>query len=599
MKAYSSTYNSLIFLFLLMYIKFTRVQIHDNFQLDVFEEGNFDLLDVTDYHNIGLIVSSSKAIYIGIPPIKKIVTNAKLIKYSSLITINSNYLLASCLEDSFLGKINLSTGNFESLISYSKFDPDDNIGIPQAICSLSNIDNIIFVGHSNIQGNGEIKNVTKTLFRLSIKNKDSIDAGPILDDSIEIKNCLFSKGKMESPSIRQISCEPLRIKESTNDYRLVCLYESIFTTIIDYYDGFQMTSINSEIYAVQINSDFDNYERRSEGSKEKTIDSGYRYLGFRIYKINDNYARCLTGNSLSEIYLENGETLSLIKQTDFSSSSYNLKADIDLISYNKEFTFSAQKSSYMGKKDVYSLQINQKNYPNYFKFFDYEENIIYKVQGYYDETKSQILCLYQTDNKIKYFIIDNMVSIVELGSFSHYIETYSYAVDALYDLNNLITSPELSSLGYLNVERIKYVESSFSYSYKDFGKDFYGTLMENNILIPEPNLNGKKIYNLSFIDHIENAYTRIYHLYSVLITVQTCEQTCYSCWEEFSKCTDCTNENYAILEDDSRKCYPKDHLVKGYIYDSKKKNFLNVIHLVNFVVKYHHLPLNKNALHAH
>ena len=109
--------------------------------------------------------------------------------------------------------------------------------------------------------------------------------------------------------MRQISCEPLRIKESTNDYRLVCLYESIFTTIIDYYDGFQMTSISSEIYAVQINSDFDNYERGSEGSKEKTIDSGYRYLGFRIYKINDNYARCLTGNSLSEIYLENGEII--------------------------------------------------------------------------------------------------------------------------------------------------------------------------------------------------------------------------------------------------------------------------------------------------
>ena len=104
----------------------------------------------------------------------------------------------------------------------------------------------------------------------------------------------------------------------------------------------------------------------------------------------------------------------------------------------------------------------------------------------------------------------------------------------------------MSSLGHSNAERIKYVESSFSYSHKDFGKDFYGTLMENNILIPEPSLNGKKIYNLSFIDHIENAYTRIYHLYSVLITVQTCKQTCYSCWEEFSKCTDCTNENYAI-----------------------------------------------------
>ena len=105
---------------------------------DTLEEGNYDLLDITDYHNLGLIVSSSKAIYTSFPTNKKVDTNANLIKVSSLITINSNYLLAACLQDSFLGKINLSTGNFVSLLSYSDVDEDVGI-IPRTICSLSNI----------------------------------------------------------------------------------------------------------------------------------------------------------------------------------------------------------------------------------------------------------------------------------------------------------------------------------------------------------------------------------------------------------------------------------------------------------------------------
>ena len=117
---YSKKINFLLFLFI--NIGLITSQINDNFEKRELEEGNYDLLDVTDYHNLGLIVSSSKSIYTGIPPIKKTETNANLFKYSHLITINTNYLLVACLEDSFLGKINLSTGSFTSLLSYSQIE---------------------------------------------------------------------------------------------------------------------------------------------------------------------------------------------------------------------------------------------------------------------------------------------------------------------------------------------------------------------------------------------------------------------------------------------------------------------------------------------
>ena len=110
MKVFSSIKNKFIFFLIFLNINFILTQINDNFTSGILEEGSYDLLDVTDYHNMNLVVSSSKKIYTGIPPVEKVTTNANLISVSSLITINENYLLVACLEDSFLGKINLSTG---------------------------------------------------------------------------------------------------------------------------------------------------------------------------------------------------------------------------------------------------------------------------------------------------------------------------------------------------------------------------------------------------------------------------------------------------------------------------------------------------------
>ena len=95
-------------------------QIYDNFNRSILEEGNYDLLDVTDNHNLKLIVTTSKNIYTGFPPTLKVSTEANLISSTSIITINENYLLAACLEDSLLSKINLNDGRIMKLFYVNK-----------------------------------------------------------------------------------------------------------------------------------------------------------------------------------------------------------------------------------------------------------------------------------------------------------------------------------------------------------------------------------------------------------------------------------------------------------------------------------------------
>ena len=159
---------------------------------------------------------------------------------------------------------------------------------------------------------------------------------------------------------------------------------------------------------------------------------------------------------------------------------------------------------------------------------------------------------------------------------------YSYEYIGSYEkieinLNQLVTRPALSDLGFLNVESIKYEllgeneETEILY----FGIDFYETLISNNLLIPEPSLNDWKTYYLSFIEHKENEYTRIYHIDNINIKIETCDEECLNCWEGYYTCTDCEGEKYAKINDDKEWCYPLSFPVKYYIYDSKTNEFLN------------------------
>jgi len=53
-------HNNFLFLLLFMGVKLILSQVNDNFNSAILENGNYELLDVTDYHNINLIVSTLK-----------------------------------------------------------------------------------------------------------------------------------------------------------------------------------------------------------------------------------------------------------------------------------------------------------------------------------------------------------------------------------------------------------------------------------------------------------------------------------------------------------------------------------------------------------
>ena len=446
-----NSYQKILVLLFFIEIKFILPQIFDNYESNILEEGNYDILDVTDYHNINLIVSTSKNIYTSIPPSLKVTTNANLINSSSLITINENYLLVACLQDSFLGKISLINGTFTSLLSYTNIGTYSSLDIPIKICSLSNIDNTIFIGYSKIEYFEETDETNKTniIFQIEITNKEDTDNGPVIDDLVEIKSFQFPKSIVMTSSSRQISCEPLRIKDNiNNEYRLVCLHEGIYENSF----GGNITW-EHKVYATTIKSDFSDFEVNMTESQMKYDDKD---LGLRIYKENDIYARCMTSNTLVEIHLSKTDSVTKISKSNLPTILNSFNAEMDLISYNNKFRFSGKKTSFMGKDNIYSFQVNHNYDKNYYKHYNYQKDKINKILGYYNSNVTKILFLYQTNNDITYFIIDYKNEIFSISEF--YSFTIIKSFEKLeYNLISLVGSPEVTDLGHLDVNSIEYI----------------------------------------------------------------------------------------------------------------------------------------------
>ena len=560
-----NSYQKILVLLFFIEIKFILPQIFDNYESNILEEGNYDILDVTDYHNINLIVSTSKNIYTSIPPSLKVTTNANLINSSSLITINENYLLVACLQDSFLGKIRLSDGTFTSLLSYTNIGTYSSLDIPIKICSLSNIDNTIFIGYSKIEYFEETDETNKTniIFKLNINNKDDVTNGPLINDLVEIKSFQFPKSTVMTSSSRQISCEPIKIKgDINNEYRLVCLHEGIYE-----YSSEGNTIWENKVYATTIKSDFSDFEVNMTESQMKY---GDKDLGLRIYKENDTYARCMTSNALVEIHLITTDSITKINKSNLPTILYSFNADIDLISYNNKFRFTAKKTTFMKKENIYCFQINLNYYTNYFKLYNYKENNIKKIFGYFNQDSNKILLLFQTNNNIKYFTFNYIRAIFIFDSSSthtnHYLASFEKAE---YPLNYL------STYGYLNVESIKIgIRQWYETEMKYFGIDFFESFVTNNKFIPTPSLHDWKVYYFSLMENIENQYTRIYHIDNLNTVIETCSDTCTSCFERYNTCTDCSQQKFAKLIDDASKCFPPSYKVKQYIYDSESNKFL-------------------------
>ena len=565
MKNSFYSFNKCVFIIyaIILHLSLIISEIYDNYASQHLEEGGYDLLDVNDYHNLKLIVSSSKKIYTGIPPQLKVQTEAELINSSSLITLNENYLLASCLNDSLLSKISLIDGSAYKILDYSDIDiTNHKLEPPIKTCSLTKMENLIFIGYSEINyyeyeinNKTEIEvNKTNIIFKLNSDNLDS--DSPSVND---IKYFIFPNSTILTSSTRQVECQPLKITNDENSYRLVCLFDTLL-----YQEDYKLWRFNT--FATSINENFNGFEIAMNEYRVYRVND---ISGFRFIKINDFTARCMVKKSIGDIYLELIDGKVNIKKLDVSKNISSFSSDTDLFDYNNGLLFSVE------YKNPYYFRINKESSFNYFQYYDYNENgvKIEKIKGYYDEDNDYTILYFQTriSNYIKYFTLKDNKKIFDIGYISDTIriksnETYEYDVNELFDT---------SEYGKLDIDTFITYQNDDTIKKNLYDKARYS--IENNKIINAQSLNYWFVYTFVLKDFVENSYIKLYHLPYVNLTIRTCPFQCGSCMEDYLKCDECRNSNYINLKLDNEvneNCYSSNQLIKGYVYDSNSQTFL-------------------------
>ena len=561
-----SYFKCLFSLFIFIFITINS-QINDNYELQSLndEDGN-SLIDVVDYHNLKLVVSSSGNIYEGIPPQKVSQTSAKLLKYSAIASLNEQYLLASCLRDSLLTKINIINGEFTSLLQYSDISTSIELTTPENVCSISIFENLVFIAYSIVSG--ETKN--NIVIRVNIKNKDDSN-GPIIDTNYQIKNYIYEEINPELDSIRLFACEAIYINNDENNYRLICAHE--------------IKDSKCKVQAFIINNNFEELEANSQ---EYTIYSVSGVASFRLFRMDSFNIRVLTRKSVYDLSLQdNNGTINIIKtKTNSNLNAYS--ATKDLFDYNNNFIISSERytKTFMGNKNFYYFTINKSLSGNYYKIYLYNEIssnsklLMSKLLGYYDEIKDILVVIYERDG-IKYFILQNHKILFEIDSFSYIVrlksnETSQIEVDDLFSFSNY---------GNLQVYS-KYTYNANTGSTLYFGGDNFPTNLINfESIQTDKSINNWYEYNLAFIDN-QNEYAREFVLLKVYLYVRVCSFSCLSCTLDYYKCDNCRNETFAKKKDsEDYNCYPINMRVEGYIYNSASKMFIKCYDSCQFCKK--------------
>ena len=241
-------------------------QINDNFESGTLErDPNGKILDVNDYLNLSLLATSLGNLYTGVPfQYKSTIETESLNASTSIAVCNENYILVACSENYLLGKANINTGEYVSLIPYSDFS---DIIVSNTSCCINIVDNVIFIAiNQPIPEN----RTTNAIIRLSISNKDDKDSGPVIDTNIEMKKFVFNYDLPPCNTTRDISCEVL-YEQTSEEYRLVCINEQKI--------------IKNEIDILIINSDMTDFQ-----SKINLYQSSGE-IGFKLYKLDKYYLR--------------------------------------------------------------------------------------------------------------------------------------------------------------------------------------------------------------------------------------------------------------------------------------------------------------------
>lgn len=552
----SKRINLIIIYFLLLLIfclKIVLSELKDYYSSAILENENNYLVDVKDYHNISIIITTSKNIYTGIPPVLKSSTNANIYNCSSAATYNEKYILIACLSDSLLSKININTGQSSSLLDYSDINVD--ISQPTSICSITIYEKIIFLFISQpINENSQIQNLG---IKLYIKDGNE-NIGPIIDSSYEIKTYNYPEiiPRLDE-SMRQISCEALALKGST-DFRLVCANEFI--------EGKKY-----RIYFFIINNDFNGLE------VSKIESNGFDHpSGIQLFRINKYYIRCLMRNIIFDKYLKSKNGVLTLAQREEETELIQYNTNINLYGAHNNFVFSAKYGYYMKGENMikyFYFAINKIKTSNYFKFFDYSTSKIIKIITYYNEQSDSLIFVGQYLTKIKYFTLIGIKGIFDIISYTK-INKISSNTETLYNISDLIESAIVYAP--LSIEHsIQYIHDSESIAnyYEEGYTDF--PIDSNNHLYIYKSDNNWIDYYFGFIEFVENDMLAIFYLPNAKLIIQTCNLQCADCPDDYDICGLCRNPKYAILNGDENdhNCYPINQMFSGYIYSPVTKKF--------------------------
>ena len=548
------------------------------------------LIDITDYYNLSIVITTDKKIYSGIPPSFKSETNSKITNISSAVTYNKNYILMACTEDNLLSQIKIDSGVEIPLVAYGDFN------FPYKICSISIKNNYVYIGvnnlivptykfkieknisYENLETIGinnffteineancsdiNINNVNEEdnyyyiydynnsylqneVIKIKIDNIGSEENEPKLDEEFQILNYTIEFKEKNLGNItmsRPFSCEILDVDENSSDnHRLVCGY-------IKKEDKY---SLNIFV----MNSNFDGID------DEKNIYNMTKAPNIRLQKINSSYIRFLFTNYSYEISLKKEDIKYKIKLTQENIPFSSFSPIGDLFFYNNHYLFLASLSTMIIKKNITK---------NYLKVTD-DDKDIQKIMGYYEYERDILLFIYEYNSKkIKYFTIENTSYLFDFEIKEKIIKVVSNTT-TIFNVSEMIINP-IDHQFLLDFYNLRYFIST---TYYTNSYDKYTFDKDSQILTVNQSLNDWINFEFYYKGKEKEAFSSGFFFDNCSVNIKTCLYKCGHCFSNYSICDYGTcKTNFSLLrESEDKDCYSKDQNIPNYIYNETTKYF--------------------------
>ena len=589
-KKFGTHRNSFLFLIFLLYLKEVYSVYLESFNLTRFSEFN-SLIEIKDYFNLSIFMTSSKEIYMGIPPqkISNILSSENFNNLTSGVTYNENYILMVCTDNYLVSKIEIGTGNLTPLINY------DNITIPNYTCGCSSDDDYLYISMSHIlipkkteipidnntinntnninetnyfsefvnYSTNEVEYITYDSERqylehsvIKIKLNFNEDNGLIIDGENEIikytlKNTTEYFDMLPKSSI--FSCEAIKVKNINEERIVACGYIEVNSLGNYYAKGIVISEEMTQ--EIQIKD----LERKSSSIKLQRINSE------SIIAIISSYVTILTIEKINDEYiLKESQSIFL---SQFESTD-------DLFFYNNYFLFSSTGKSHC-------VYIRKENSYNYFKFKDPLYNIT-KVLGFYNEINDSLLSIYECEkNKLVYFTIENITFLYEFKANPIIREVISNTI-TIFNNRGLINLP--SEFEPLQLESLNYYINTRDRK-KEYDKYTYDNYNSNLTIYGSDNdwVRFNFYYEGIKEDKTRKDFSYNFFLKDCKFTIRTCKFKCGSCNEKYDVCTsEFCKQNFAKKIGEN-ECFANDQIFQ-IIYIVMNQTILkNVIQVVNFV----------------